>query len=447
MTSSVWWAIFLGALCGVGFLKSFGMGLALLLSLGAGAVAIWRPMICWKAALFVQVALVVFLTEKTEQALSWGLVLLFMVGAWLECRKADPSIGRFPPILGGCLLAWLLWALLGIPFSIDPALSIREVVRYGISFGFFLILLNWVRDIRRMRSMFRWLGFLALGAACLSVANHLSLNLPHAEGLSLPLAVAIPIRLSQLLAALSRRTSPFGWAIWIFLWVALALTGVRSAGLAAYIGTGIVLGWMSPKGFRLFLMGTAVTALAAGGWLNLRYSDPASVILENLSGRPLLWKAALEAIRENPLIGIGPGGWEAWFPRKFVAADFLLYDRMGNSFVLQPAQLGGEAHQLLLTKAAEMGIPSAAGLAAMFVLWLSMARQGIRRLPVGELKMLAVGCFSAACGLFFQGFFENGPLIGRARELEISLVWLIVAVPLIGMSQQRLFPGRSPVVP
>jgi len=76
-----------------------------------------------------------------------------------------------------------------------------------------------------------------------------------------------------------------------------------------------------------------------------------------LSGRDVLWTAAVRATAEHPWFGVGPAGWTHWFSHQYVGADFILYDAFGNWYHQPPALLGGQAHSLWLTKSAEMGIP------------------------------------------------------------------------------------------
>jgi len=166
-------------------------------------------------------------------------------------------------------------------------------------------------------------------------------------------------------------------------------------------------------------------------YLWVEYGNPVTGALHNLSGRNLLWAAAVQATGENPVLGIGPGCWSIWLRSHYVAADFIMGDFRGNSFALSPALLGGEAHNLFFTKMAEMGIPSLAWIACMFLAWFFKARSAVQKLPKGWGRVLGMGSLAAVIGLFVRGFFENGPIIGKGRGSEVIVVWFIVALPFV----------------
>lgn len=154
-------------------------------------------------------------------------------------------------------------------------------------------------------------------------------------------------------------------------------------------------------------------------------------LVYELSGRDRVWAAAWQAIREHPILGVGPGCWSAWFSQHFISVDFLMHDLKGNTFYLSPPHLGGEAHNVFLTKAAEMGFSSAIGLMLFLVLWFRAASQAIRPLGPGWLRALSTGCIATMGGLVFHSLFENGPIIGEARGAEVLVVWLLAVLPLL----------------
>jgi O-antigen ligase len=243
------------------------------------------------------------------------------------------------------------------------------------------------------------------------------------------LASLIPLLLSPWVLAGQRPTRRQGWALGMMAFVLLGITQSRAACLSAAVGVLVLFGfrWSPRTRLRVFLgLGLCAAVAALLLW---RSESARAMAVYAMSGRDLVWTAALRAISEHPLVGVGPAGWESWFGRHFLSVDFLMRDLQGNTFFLSPAQLGGEAHNLLLTKAAEMGLPSAAGLAVFLWAWFRGAWRCVRGLPPGFGRLMAMGSMAAMAGLTAHGFLENGPIIGRARGAEVTIVWLVAALP------------------
>ena len=176
------------------------------------------------------------------------------------------------------------------------------------------------------------------------------------------------------------------------------------------------------------LTAVAVVALTVL-WIRVP-GEVSTEVIRQLSGRNILWGKALHLIREHPILGIGPNNWGAWLPRNVASVEFLRYDRVGNWSYL-PNALRGEAHNLFLTQAAELGLPSLLGLVGLFVTWWRLATQATCRLTDAWSVALAHGCMASMAGLAVLGLFENGPIIGEARGEDLVVVWLVAALPLV----------------
>ena len=153
------------------------------------------------------------------------------------------------------------------------------------------------------------------------------------------------------------------------------------------------------------------------------------MLIYQMSGRERIWLAAVNAIASNPVLGVGPGLWSEWFGTHYLTVDFIFDDMRGNIFTLNPLTLDGQAHNLFLTKGAEMGVLSIALLLAVFGLWYQRSLAIYHSLSNGWARDLVRGCLASFSGLFFFCIFENGPIIGTAREGEVIFITMIMAIP------------------
>ncbi|MFN7952628.1 MAG: O-antigen ligase family protein [bacterium] len=119
----------------------------------------------------------------------------------------------------------------------------------------------------------------------------------------------------------------------------------------ALLGLGLVLGLgvatVAPLRARLAL--TTTTLRRADWTVALTY-------------RPIAWRAALEGVRERPLLGQGPGTFESSFVRLRLAAE----QRLGRRLVKPELNAHFDAaHDEYLDAAAALGVPGALALVAV----------------------------------------------------------------------------------
>ncbi len=155
--------------------------------------------------------------------------------------------------------------------------------------------------------------------------------------------------------------------------LALALTQVRNI----LLPVGVLMAWWAwPRAgtssrqrhiSRAALAGIAVLAVFVS-WR--RYPDMTSAAHEHLMtaltlGRTYLWSGALDAWRDHPWLGLGPGVFQ-----------FMVPDYTGGRF--HRGEL--HAHNLLLAALSETGLSGLlAGLALMFALWAPLLRIAAER--------------------------------------------------------------------
>ncbi|MBI3321449.1 MAG: O-antigen ligase family protein [Candidatus Omnitrophica bacterium] len=446
----------LGLICGVMGVRSWALGLAGLAGLLLCAVGLQHPQASWRALLVLTLLVTNYLPPAVTSPLFWILLAVFLAGAWMELAEAGRPVDLVHSGFWVCAGLWGCWAAIATLHALDPVASLKEIARYLLSFLTFFTYLNWCCTKARIRGLFTWMervtvvlaGLLLLGEAARLlhasswgawiVGSHLRTN----SDLGLCFASVLPVMVSVRMASAR-------WRRWLSLASvglvvgALVVSRSRAACLAASIGVVIAMWWMgSPRVRRWLTRGVLMGLLGCGwlGWHALRHPEGIRLWL---SGRDLVWAAALQAMREHPWLGVGPGNWSRWFQNQFLTVDFLLRDANGNTFFLPPTKLLGEAHNVFLTKGAEMGVPSAVGLGILTVIWARAARTAATSLLHGWDRAVALGCCASMAGLLAFACFENGAILGRGRGADIVVVWLLMAFPLVAARWAQSAPRHS----
>jgi O-antigen ligase len=447
-------AAVMGAVCGGLLLRAPLMGFGMLAAPAAGILAVRHPMACWQALVLLFMAVANHVGSPAMSAVMVGLFLVLIAAMWLESRSAVAA--RATPVLSPAFWCWaaalMVWGLISGLRGVDPMSSAKELTRYALSFVMLWAYTRWLDSAEKVDRAVRWWQGVSLFVAALFVV-HGVLELcfgireellvgpypPTRSDIAVSFAALLPLMVVRA-ADPSARRRWWAMASVVLLLIAAWASGSRATVIGGAGGAWLAL-WMVRPRWRAWLVTVPVIAGGLGVWLlQHRYQDLVLGLTHNLSGRPLLWAAALRAAREHPLLGVGPGGWITWVGEHYTSMDFILPDLRGNAFVLPPGMMGGEAHSLLFTKLAEMGWPAVGFILGLGIAWWRSARRALAD-ATGRYRMLAVGAVAAMGSLAVRSLFENGPIIGRGRGGEILIVWFIATVPLV-LSRLASAPDR-----
>jgi O-antigen ligase len=404
--------------------------------------------VTWVTLLVIMLLVRNYCATPASTVMFWGLLVVFISGACMAGLGARGRIDFGDPFFFSCVTCWFAWGLVSAAMSPDRRASFVDMARYALLIACFCSYLQWPDTrgslIRALRVL--WIILVVYAVLLIpkitidgGVVSRLLGTYWHSPAESGSYYAAfVPLYLG--LVTYMRGSRLRAWlGIGLFV-VACAITRSSSAlfGMAAGVLALFILGiddrrrpvcfWGALAAFVAFLCAMAFVR-DFNGWL-----------VYQLSGRERIWQAALQAVRSSPVFGVGPGRWQAWFGANYHAADFILDDLRGNIFFLSPATLGGQAHNLFLTKAAEMGLPSLAFLIGMLVSWWRASGRILGSLAKGFERDLVKSAMASFLGLSFFCLFENGPIIGVAREGEVLLVTFILAIPFAARS---CLTGRS----
>lgn len=323
-----------------------------------------------------------------------------------------------PPLT--LIVMLLVFAVASTPVALDVALALRQDAALLVAVVLALttaLACSTIRDVRRAVWVFVlvsiWLNGVGIaGASALQagVTGNVVTGRPvgvftHANDLGGLAAIAFLLALAL---AVGTKRRPARLAALIAAGVgftALLLSFSRGAWLGASLGILVFL-WLAPWAWKRLLSNVTVVAavliavvmvlpvhpmLDALGqrWSTLVHPDP---LVENpYDDRPEIWREALREVRHDPLTGSGPGN----FP---IAAS----RRESTAWAAAP----DHAHSILLTVAAEAGIPATLTLLVLAVLLGNGLRRTARGTAQRHDAVLAAGLAGALATQIGQGMFD-----------------------------------------
>lgn len=248
-------------------------------------------------------------------------------------------------------------------------------------------------------------------------------------------------------------------ALALVLLVALVLSGNRSSALALFIGSGAALiaytAWSgSMRGWRVWLTAALFVSAAALPFIaGAEWARPVTArvqLLNKLSSgvdstRVIQWRAAVDGIRDQPLLGVGPENYQVVWSRYYHPE---MYRFLGESS-------WDRAHNAYLDAFATVGI---LGFLSLLAIWVALAWATIRaasRRPsehagratehAGATEAVALGFFVAyAFYLFFWFFDLNSTMLWVALAAFVSS--RATGVPLIEIGAAKEKRWQSTVV-
>jgi O-antigen ligase len=349
----------------------------------------------------------------------------------------------------GWYLALLLWVLIDLPSAVDHDLAVGQTGQLvgGLLFVTTVLgAINTARDVRRLMAVFVGVSAI-LAVTSLSTGEALQARFggglitgrasgiftePNQLGAMCSMAALVGIGLT--LAARTRPVKLLGALATVGIIAGLLLSLSRGAWIGFILGI-LVLVVMLPRARRaLVALALPLVALAAGLGAFAPGNPAVTVITERLGTtvtgnvsnpydeRPAIWREALREIRESPVTGEGPGG----FP---VAAS------LSGSQAQTVAP--DHAHNILLTWAAEAGIPAALLLLGFAFHIAARTHYVSSRLRPGTLdhdRATLSGLAAAAASIVGQGSVDyvlRGPVVFYAAIAVVGalLAMLQVARP------------------
>ncbi len=324
-------------------------------------------------------------------------------------------------------LAFVGWALLTIPFSGEPAESLRHAKRFLLLPALWLFA-GAARSEARRTALLAALAVGAAGVGVFGIVQYargpggligradLTQGYMTAGGLMMLAGLVI---LAFLLVARGRKARILLGAALFPVLVALAVTYTRNAWLGFAAGCVLLLALLRPRVTPIFLLMLVLGGAFAPGELRgrlLSSFDPGHV---HNRQRVLMWKTGWRMLSENPLTGVGDRNLAELYQSYHEGEDVEVKGHLHSNYVMFGALWGWPG--LILT------------LAFLFALF-SRLWQRWRRLrvaiPAGERAPPTVAWTAAAMACWLA-FMVGGLFEWNFGDAEIALLlWAVIGVGL-----------------
>ena len=266
-----------------------------------------------------------------------------------------------------------------------------------------------------------------------------SVGLIGNEGyLGLLMATAAVSSLGVARFASSQRVRSACWVAMALMLIALALSRNVSGWIALAVGA-MPLAWnreaKSGRWVQLGVIGTALGLVVIGVLLAANGRLAALVLLARsgdwdrlLSYRLGPWAAAVEMIREHPILGSGPGTFGPEFVRHRLQAEVYWDRRFVNPRL---GSFYAQAHCDYLQGLAEFGIPAGLCAAMILVATIASLARSLSRLPAparDEAKVILAILLTGAVGALAWSPFQQ-PALAAPLLLATGRGWRLLSDP------------------
>ena len=417
-----------------------------------GLIALLAP--AWGAVLTLVAVAVSPIVAGTDagRALNYAPAALTLVGWGLGLLRKGHPVRMLPRPLTVWFVVYILWTVFTAALSQHAIPGFVQAFRFALLLAITTAIWNlWSRDSYRTSLLLLAAGLSLVGIlSAREIAARSLLDILVGQGLSPDRKIGLygnsnilgvfmghaMIILTPVLLSFRWPSMPARAAILVpLITISLAACAVsmfstfsRGAYLYAGLGCGLLLlqhrrlRWGVVAGAILGMGGVALSQ--AGGLLALVLR-----VGSGLTYRENLWSAGWRMMLDHPWTGIGSGLRVFEYHRPEYIETFA-------SRGLEVTQHGG-AHNIFITKGAEMGVIGLLLIIAIFVLIWMRVPEGLRRYRDGD--WISGVAAAGITGLSARAFFETGNTLGYGH-IEDSLPFLVFALILLLPPQA---PNRS----
>jgi O-antigen ligase len=205
-------------------------------------------------------------------------------------------------------------------------------------------------------------------------------------------------------------------AIAFLLSAAIILTNARAAIFGFAVSSIMFFYWTRRlKLLFIIILLTAIILILSPSLMNL---ISLGLRLERgTTSRTEIWANAIDMIKHNPILGIGPGTFsESYIPYFQTGWEYGFCKTMPN------------AHFFILNLTTELGLP---GLLLSLIICILPIREGIRALGKSKFigdRAIVYAIIVSIFAIIAHSFFEAGGIIGSGRPYADILFWLLFCI-------------------
>lgn len=243
------------------------------------------------------------------------------------------------------------------------------------------------------------------------------------NALAMHLSFILPIGLSRFIRRDSVRRKWFDLLGITLISIALFFTFSRSAWLLAVVSTGIILVYFKKTKLFIFIAVLFVLILSLYSAEIIQIIEFLVRIEHGVSQREILWKGAISIIETHPISGVGPGAFKYFIAEHAPAVPWRWPVLRFGGIV------GADAHNLFLTKGAELGIVGIALILYFFVYYFRIYWKAKKNLKTKEMEYVLIAALATVIGALARSFFEGKGVISGGVGWDLFF-WLLIAFTL-----------------
>lgn len=367
-----------------------------------------------------------------RSTVSWGgaFIIVFLVFIRMALNKLS---FRLPDnLLSLFIFLYISWLTICTSASSYLGDSLIYLLRFVGFFTVVLIFFNWIDSWKKtnvivsailtasvIASLSVLVQLAALEGGLLEKENFMRLTgffYTGPNALGLHLSLAIPMVLSFCLFSKGKKK------IYLYLILTLLLSALffsfsRSSWLSVLISSSIILSFHK-SGRRIFLFLLCLFLISMFSLRSRSFLYTLLRLERRLTFRSLLWNSAINMIKHEPLFGFGPGSFKHLvFPFSHrLISEYPIIEWGGI--------IGADAHNLFLTKGAEMGIPGIVLVTFLFAISLRLFLKMLKIKLIGSQKAIIYGAAAAIVATLVRSFFEGMGMLSRGGLGYDLLFWL-----------------------
>lgn len=412
------------------------------------AVPIIIGVVCHPRLALYQFIFSLFIVQPLSADLPFSLLdssamLLVAAGGLDLFVRRDTPLAL--PRLSMAFIVLILALFLAAAFAYDPALALIHPSKLCFVFVTFLALVRIMRriDHNEIMKLFFWLSvmhsLLAVGLFASSVGAVRNFALAP-KALDDLLMLALPLGVALFLGAPAKRSHRFALGS-IIIFAGLLVTQSRAPIAFGILGVALVV-WIARRRLRhsdsglqdnkalrkrvgaltrisvavisiMILLQSLLFTTVYERFGELFTTDPGGSFRLRIS----LWKAALTAFSDHPIIGVGP-------------SNFRLLENIYTHIHLDPARIwvrGLSAHSLLLHYLAEAGLVGASAMLVLMVKQMRLAKENWMKSNSLESFGLRLGLYVVGILFLMTAIVESAWTWGHVSYITVFLLALSAA--------------------
>lgn len=423
------------------------------LIVGIAAIIISLLLICYGERFLIGLIIVSLLTIVSEFGTTLRLfvqLINFSLLAFLFLKNYGLSISEYPKLPKSLIyflciyyIAMIIPAIFSQHFFAGLAMIGRQTVFFIIAYIFFSFLkdINYVKaiiisliivtTIIAFSSVYQfYLGGFNLVDTALGIRHRIANIVGNPLKAATYFILILPIVLTFGFSNKYKKNKLLLLSISFILIIGLFLIVSRSAFLVIFLSMMFIIYQMNKKWFKKFIFIMILTTMVF--FLIEPLYETVSLFFQikfGLSQRDYFWQMALNVIKDNPLLGIGPGSFRY---EVFNYSPVLLNSWPGRVIIdLYLATEGANpSHNIFLMFASDMGIPGIVAIFYLVLLYFKIAYRTLKKAKGGNQKYyLVILAISAAAGsLFIRGLFDNIGFVTYGVIVSDLPFWLLFSI-------------------